>query len=306
MGGQMSSKNAGDGLHGVPIGPNLVGTHTPGAMKGEISRQSHSARVAVAGRTILPVAGKELAQEALPANPPQNPKVGESILESVDGVDELPVMLSSLREADTRIDNDALTVDSGSHGGVNLPGSLRDDISDHVVIVDEILHSGGLTSPMHKDVVDTGVGGNVEDLRFSLAARNVIDNARSGPNNGFGYRGAHGVDRNGDPVGNQGFDNRQNTTQLFVLGSALGARTSGLATDIDDVGSFDDEIAGVANGYLGIGPHASVREGVRGDVDDTHHERAGGMRMSVRGVHGNHDGSVDPPRWIRRGVLTSR
>jgi hypothetical protein len=55
-----------------------------------------------------------------------------------------------------------------------------------------------------------------------------------------------------------------------------------VSLDVDDVSSFDNEVASVADGHLRIGPHASVRERVRSDVDDPHDEGAGGMRVGSR------------------------
>lgn len=80
----------------------------------------------------------------------------------------------------------------------------------------------------------------------------------------------------------QSFDDGQDAAQFFVLGGAFGARTGRFTTDVDDVSSFDNEVASVADGHLRIGPHASVRERVRSDVDDPHDEGAGGMRVGSR------------------------
>ena len=120
--------------------------------------------------------GKEkFTKEALATNSPQDTKVGKSFLEGVNGVHELPVVLGSLGETNARVDDDAPTVDSSGNSCVDLLGGLRDDVGYHVVIVDKVLHSGGLTAPVHENVIDASVGNDIKDFRFSLAPRDVVD-----------------------------------------------------------------------------------------------------------------------------------
>ena len=182
-----SGEKAGNGLHGVAVGPNFVGAHTPGVMKGEISRQGHGARIAFEGRTVLPVLGEKFTKEALATNSPQDTKVGKSFLEGVNGVHELPVVLGSLGETNARVDDDAPTVDSSGNSCVDLLGGLRNDVGYHVVIVDKVLHSGGLTAPVHENVIDASVGNDIKDFRFSLAPRDVVDDGGSCLDNSLGH-----------------------------------------------------------------------------------------------------------------------
>ena len=80
-------------------------------MEGEVGRQGHRAGVAFQGRSVLAIVSEEFAEEALAADPPQHAQILETVLEGVDGVDELPVLLGRLGEADTRVNDDAFAVD---------------------------------------------------------------------------------------------------------------------------------------------------------------------------------------------------
>ena len=56
--------------------------------------------------------------------------------------------------------------------------------------------------------------------------------------------------------------------------SALRAGTSRLPSDVEQVGAVGNHLHTCFNGVRGIEEHAPVRERVRRDVDDAHHQRA--------------------------------
>ena len=90
----------------------------------------------------------------------------------------------------------------------------------------------------------------------------------------------------------QGLDDGDHSGDLVGLTGALGTRTSGLPTDVEDVRTLGKQVPGVTNGNLRIGPQPSIGEGVRGDVHHTHDKGASGVWIGGSGINGQHDSSV--------------
>ena len=76
------------------------------------------------------------------------------------------------------------------------------------------------------------------------------------------------------PAADQGANDGKDPRLLLLDGHPLGSRPGGLATDIDQVGAVGGQRPAAADGVLEGEEPAAVGEGVGGDVDDAHDQRA--------------------------------
>ena len=74
-----------------------------------------------------------------------------------------------------------------------------------------------------------------------------------------------------------GSSRRTSSLERHRRGGAV--RTGGFRADIDDVRALRHHAAGMRDGGLRIEKAAAVRERIRGDVEDAHHDRAAGREQ---------------------------
>jgi hypothetical protein len=90
--------------------------------------------------------------------------------------------------------------------------------------------------------------------------------------------------------GDETAHHRHDPCQLLGLGRPLRARPGRLASDVDQIGALSSKPQAVVDADLGHRPPSAVGEGVRGDVDDAHHQAAvnrgkGADRMRTEHSH---------------------
>src|SRR5690606_31962912 len=110
---------------------------------------------------------------------------------------------------------------------------------------------------------------DLEHLRVSPGG-DVVDDQRSRLDGGGGDLALGGVDRDDGAVAGQGLDHWQYPALLGSGVDRFGSGAGRLASDVDDVGAGSNQGPAVGDGVGGIGEEATVREGVRCDVDHGH------------------------------------
>ena len=92
------------------------------------------------------------------------------------------------------------------------------------------------------------------------------------------------------PRAGQRLDHRDHPAQFLGRFGTSRAGTGGLTADVEQVGAFGQQLVAVLDRGGRLEPLATVGEGVRGHVDDAHHQTSGGRRKTP-------DGSRDDSWW---------
>lgn len=234
----------------------------------------------------------EAGEHGLAGNANEEGAVGDA--EAWQVAEELKVVFEGLAEAESGVEDDACGVDAGVGEDVEPAFEEGTDFGDDVVVSGVLLHGGGGASHVHDDEASGGFGGELDHAGIATEAGDVVDDVGSGGECGTGDGGFHGVDgEEGAGLGADGADDGDDSPDLFLGRDGFGTRAGGFAAEVEDVGAFGEEVEGVFDGAAGVEEAASIRKGIRGDVNDAHQEGSGahGMRGAVNeprlggGVH---------------------
>ena len=130
-----------------------------------------------------------------------------------------------------------------------------------------LLHGRRLALHVHETDGALAIPHRVYGIR-RLEGLHVIDHGCSRLQCSAHDRGPTRIDRNAKIV--DFFQHRQHALQLFDLGHGRGARTRGLAADVDDVGAFRGQLAGVLHGGVWLEKQAAVGKRIGRDVHHAH------------------------------------
>ena len=116
---------------------------------------------------------------------------------------------------------------------------------------------------------------DLRKVRLVPEPADVIHHRRARLERRFGDRSFVGVNRDWNvDLGREPLDDRQHPLPLLSSIERVGAGTSRLPSDVEQVGAVSDHLHTCFNSVRGIEEHAPVRERVRRDVDNAHHQRA--------------------------------
>ena len=190
-----------------------------------------------------------------------------------------------LGKAETRVDDDLLGGDPGGGELIQALGELGlDSGEDAVGVAGEAVHRVRVAPPVLADVDDAGLGDDAVHERVRQAPGDVVDDDGARLDDGPGGGGVEGVDADGGARCRQLAHDVEHAGLLLLGAQPHGARAGGLAADVENVCALLDELQAVGDGRLGRGPAAAVGEGVGGDVDDAHDERAAATGRLVQGL----------------------
>ena len=171
----------------------------------------------------------------------------------------------------------SMATDSGLNPGVNhllgLRSEERRDFADDIVIGGVALH--GPRRPLHVHEDDSG---DRLAKHIGHAGRggggHVVDDLSPGFEGGAGDIRLRGVDGHHGTVGDQGLQNGHHPAQLLDRRHRHRAGPGRLASDVEQIRSLLDHLP--SGGYCGsrVEMEATIREGVRGDVDHSHDHAA--------------------------------
>ena len=195
----------------------------------------------------------------------------------------------ALGEAQAGIEHDTIEVYPGLCQGGETIRKLRADVRDDIVVGREVFHHVARPSPVHGDVGDIAGCKPGQHVRISATAAHVVDDDSTGRHAGRGDLRAHGVDAHVHPVGDQGLHDGQHAITLLLDTDADGTGPGRLPADIDKVRSLVTQSTTALDSARGIGPAATVGEGIGSDVEDAHDkcaiEISEGRRQAARCAH---------------------
>src|SRR5215210_6787721 len=192
-------------------------------------------------------------------------------------LEERQVVLGRLAEPDTGVEDYVLLLHARRYSVPRSCGEEVAHLAHNVAVAGVALHSLRLAKHVHQDQRTARVGDERGHAGIAAQRGDVVDDAGSGLEGGFGGSGAVGVyrDDGGRPLGEHLPNNRHDPARLFLRRGRIRARTGGLAADVYYPGTLLQHGRSVGDGYLGIEEVTTVREGVGGYVEDTHKDGVG-------------------------------
>ena len=181
------------------------------------------------------------------------------------------IMIDGFTEADARVQNEPFPGDAGLFGKPDPRFEELRDLADDIGIDGLDLHILGGSLHMHKHHRNALPGRKRRHFRIEAECADVVDDARpgrEGPPSDFGFGG---INRDRDRQSfYELFDGRDDTSDFFFDRNRSRARSGGYSADVDEVGAFFRQSLGLPYCVVRFQKPASVREGIRCDVQDTH------------------------------------
>jgi hypothetical protein len=139
----------------------------------------------------------------------------------------------------------------------------------------------GSVAIVHHDHRDPPLRHQRRHVRIFLQPPDVVDDRCALVERPRGNRSLDGIDRHRQAkFDDLGYDGRQ--PRLFVFRryrDRIIIRARRLRADIEDVDSLASHIGGMRDGNRRIEEPATIGEGIRSDVEDTHDQRAAGREQ---------------------------
>ena len=246
--------------------------HRPGAVpRGQRGHRGRR-RVALPGRrwARLGVLREHPPQKALSGRGDQHRTV-QLTPQSAERADQREIVRRLFREAQPRVDHDALGRDTAADGLVKRHPQLVDHLGDHIAVHRAGVHIGTLPAPVHHHIRHARRRHHRDHTAVRAAATDVVDQAGAGSHGLLRDAGPHGVHADHDALTGQSPDHRQYAAQLLVLVHPARAWPGRLAADVHQVRALGDQVEAALDPGRGVEPPAAVGEGVRRHVDHTHH-----------------------------------
>ncbi len=175
-------------------------------------------------------------------------------------------------EADSGVEADAIWGDAeGVEGGEAFLEECL-DLLGHVFVNWIVLHVFRVA--LHVHGYDAAVGCGADSLHFRVGgqAGDVVDDICACGEGCGGYGSLRGIDGYiSVPLGAEGVDDGDGSVHFFIGSDWGGAGSGGFASDVDDSGTLGDHFPGMDEGFFDSFEFASVGEGIRGDVEGSHH-----------------------------------
>ena len=257
---------------GVTIVPDFMDSDESAALFGGVGGEGNGGPVATGGGRV----GGEGLEEGFSGDADGEAFWGGATgwgEEAVQVGEEGEVVVGGFSEADAWVEEEGVLGDTVGGAGGGDGFEEGSDFGEKVGVVWLVLHGFWLVLHMHNDCTGLGFGdGFAHEGVFQ--AVDVIDEVGTGSECRAGDFGFTGVDGEGDVwEGGELFDDGDGAAEFFIEGDGLGAGACGFAADVDDVGAEGDHGLGVGDGFSGLEEGASVGEGIRGGVEDSHEER---------------------------------
>jgi len=201
-------------------------------------------------------------------------------------------VLDRLAEPDAGVEHDLLLADAGGNGKRQALLEEAEDIVDDVLVVGVVLH--GLRRPehVHQAYGAPGLGDDLGHRRIAAQRGDVVDDRRSRDQRATRDLGFGRVHRDGRrDLAAQGGHDGDDARRLLVDRRRIGPGPRRFAADVDDRGTVRGHGLALTESGFGMDEKATVRERVRGHVEDPHHAREIEITLQEEGI--GHQGSLN-------------
>jgi len=190
-----------------------------------------------------------------------------------EGVDDV-VIVAELAEAEAGVEDDVVAGGASGAGGIDAVAKAGKDggHDKHRVKRWEGVPVLRGSAGVHEDDAAAEVGASAGHAEVPEVAGDVVDDFGTGfdgETGGFGVESIDGEDGVGASV-EDGFEDWEDAGLLFGGGDGGGVGAGGFAAQVEDVGTFVEELKGVGQGFGGGEEVAAIGEAVGGDVEDAH------------------------------------
>ena len=194
---------------------------------------------------------------------------------------QLPVVVRLLGEAESRVQDDPLRIDPRPLAGFQPVAQGPGDIVDHIGVHGELLHVGRVCPPVHRHVVDLESGDRGQHLLVGQAAGHVIDHLRASGHTRPGNRRPGGVDAHRDACLRQRGHHRHDSLEFGLQADPCGTRTGGLPSDVDPLRTRCGHRDTRSHGLRNVAVLSAVAERIGRDVQHAHDN---GHRPSINAI----------------------
>jgi hypothetical protein len=227
---------------------------------------------------------QQRAEERLPARPEQDRK--SQLVEVVEVLQQQPVVVCGLREAQPRVDGDPVGGDAGGDGVLDASAELVAHHADHVGVRRPLLHGVGMTAPVHRDVRRVPLRHDAQDVGVGEATGDVVHDDRAGVECSASDLRPHRVDRDERTLSGQLRDHGYDARELLGDERAGRPGPGRLASDVEQVRTLRQHREATSDRVVGREVPATVGERVGSDVHDTHHQGMVELREPADVAHG--------------------
>ncbi len=192
-------------------------------------------------------------------------------LEVLEMLHQREVVLLILAESKSGIKGDALGVNAFAFELDEALEEVVSNLADDIVVVRLLLHGLRRAGHVHDD--EAGLGGRGEAGHGGIAPEtgDVVENVGPGVEGSPGHGGLHRIDGDeGAGLGTNRADDGEDAAEFLGFLDGFGAGAGGLAADVEDVGTFREELEAVLDGATDVGKLPAVGKGVGRDIEDAH------------------------------------
>lgn len=181
------------------------------------------------------------------------------------------IMFKRFAKADPRIGDNLCTINPRRDSQFNPSSQERQHLAHHIIVNGIILHCARSALRMHQDDAAIQSRRGFDAVVIMSQRAYVIPQSGAGGDGLARDAGLARIDRNHRAgFTAQRFDNRQHAVQLFGGRNRFGARTRGLAANVEYVGAVFDQRHRMVNGRRRRFQLPAIGEGIRRDVHHAH------------------------------------
>ena len=189
-------------------------------------------------------------------------------------MEERPIVIGVFGKAQAWIQDNIFLDDAGAHGTVDKLKQVLTDIGDNAVRVSFGASRSGAEAiglPVHQTDGHIGIGADCVHVGVCETAGDIVDEHRALGDCCLCDTCAHSIDADQVPVCRELTDHRHDSGNFLILGNAVCAGASGLATDVENMCAFSEQLVRMGNRRVEGLVQAAIGKAVLGDVDNAHH-----------------------------------
>ncbi len=188
--------------------------------------------------------------------------------------EDFRILLLALPEAKTRIDHDALALQSLAHGAMHGRIEFHGQVRHGILQRRKLGPRFRRTAHVINNQTGVGLCGGARDLRVGGEAGRIVNDIRSQFQGFRRHAGFISIDRerHGEPP-LQALQDGNESAKFLGLRNTNGAGTHRFRTNVDDVGALFLQFHGAREGAVGIAVFSAVGKRIGRDVENPHHER---------------------------------
>ena len=185
-------------------------------------------------------------------------------------LEQAQVVRQCLGETEAWVKNDSVCIDARRSASGHPLFKISRNVRCHIIVMRVVLHIARLTAHVHQAHRQTGIGRRVQGT-IALQRAYVVDQPSPQPRRLADDRRRGGIDRNDHiQAAIDCLDHRRHALDFFGHRHGTRPRARRLATDVDQRGACGDHRFGMPQRSVALAEAPAVREGVGGDIEDTH------------------------------------